>query len=270
MKNNNIPQWLLENENYTVKKDNDKFVDKSVKQILSTLARFKKSRHNTKTKRINTSLRLFGILLLIILTACAKNFYFVYVLSAVCAVLIAVSDADTIKSILKVLLPVELLSAFILLPTVFSDNPHSLIGVTTRIFVSVTLVMHLNCKTPWSEITSALKFYRIPDIIIFTIDLTIQYISILSDVCFSMLTALKVRTIGKNKDKQKSLSGILGTTFIIAKENAQKTEQAMECRGFDGTFPKYKRQKLTKFDLLYLLGLLLTVAMFIYFQAVIK
>lgn len=270
MQNSNIPEWLLDTEEYTVRRDRDNFVDRSAKAVLNTISRFRRNGYVPTAKGVNTVLRLFGILLLIILTASARNFYFVFIMLALSVVLIAVSDGYTIKNLLKILFPIEVLSALILLPSALMGNPHSLISVTARIFVSVTLIMRLNLNTPWNEIISALKLYRIPDTIIFTINLTIQYIFILSEVCYSMLTALKVRSIGKNRDKQKALSGILGTTFIVAKENAEKTQQAMECRGFDGTFSAKKKTTLNTFDYIYIIGIITLTGIFIYFQAVMK
>jgi len=270
MQKNNVPEWLLDTEEYAVRRDRDSFVDRSTRAILNTLSRLRRNRYIPSAKGVNTAFRLFGILLLIILTASARNFYFVFVMLAFSVILIAVSDGYTIKNLLKILLPIEIISALILLPSALMGNPHSLISVMARIFVSVTLIMRFNLNTPWNEITSALKMYHIPDTIIFTIDLTIQYISILSEVCYSMLTALKVRSIGKNRDKQKVLSGILGTTFIVAKENAEKTQQAMECRGFDGTFSAKKKIRLNTFDFIYIIGVIVLTGIFIYFQAVMK
>lgn len=270
MQSNNIPDWLTVKDNYVPKSDKSKFIDKSTKQILSALSRFRKNGYIAKAKRCNTALRLFGVLLSVILTALAKNFYFVFFMIAVTTVLLAVSDSHTIKNILKALIPVEIVSVLILLPGALMGNIHSLISISARVFVSVSIVMRFNLTTPFNQITSALKSYRIPDIIIFVFDLTIQYISILSQICFEMLTALKVRSIGRNSKKSKSVSGILGTTFIKAKECAQITQQAMECRGFDGTFTKIKNSRFSKYDLTYLVLLAILICVFIYFQVVIK
>lgn len=270
MKNNPIPDWLIVQDEYSPESDRSGFIDRSTKQMLLTLSRFRKNGYIAKAKRCNTALRLFGVLLTVVLTALAKNFYFVFFLLAVTAVLLAVSDSHTIKNVLKVLIPAETISTLVLLPSVLMGSPHSLISITARVFVSVSLVMRFNLTTPFNQITSALKSYRVPDIIIFVFDLTIQYISVLSQICYEMLTALKVRSIGRNLEKSKSVSGILGTTFIKAKEYSQITQQAMECRGFDGTFNKMKKSKFSKYDLTYLAALIILIGVFIYFQAVIQ
>ncbi|MCM1115307.1 MAG: energy-coupling factor transporter transmembrane protein EcfT [Clostridium sp.] len=267
---NNVPEWLKQEENYLPPKDADRFIDSCIKGILSALSRFKNNNTYTKAKSINTALRLFGILLAIILTSSAVNFYFVFVMTAVAAVSLAISSGQVIKNVLHVLLPVLLFTLLILLPSVLTSNAHTILGVTARVFVSVTLVMKFNLTTPWNSITSALKKFHIPDIIIFIFDTTIHYISILGKICFEMLNALKIRSIGKNKSKNQALSGILGTTFIKAKENAEITNQAMECRGFNGEFAVYNKNKFTKYDILYIIMLLAMVGIFIYFQAVMK
>lgn len=270
MKSSNVPKWLTEKDDYSPPSDRERFLTKSINTVLSALSRFKKSGYKAKTKRIHTSLRLFGVLLAVIYTSAGRNFYFVFFMLTVAAVLIALSDSHTIKNIFRVLIPAELISVLILLPSIMNGNTHSLINITSRIFVSVSLIMRFNLTTPFNQITSSLKSYHIPDIIIFTLDLTIQYISILAQICFEMLTALKVRSIGKNDKKDKSITGILGVTFIKANEAATITQQAMECRGFDGTFTKIKKTKFSKYDLIYLLFLIILTCIFIYFQAVMK
>jgi cobalt/nickel transport system permease protein len=270
MQNSNIPCWLTQQEDYTPSKDRESFLTRSTASILWVLSRFKKTQHVLKAKNINTVLRLFGVLLAVVLTSASRNFYFVYVMIAVTAVLLAMCNGGTIKSILRVLVPAEIISLIILIPAAITGSPHTLVSITARVFVTVTIVMRFNLTTPFNKITSALKFFHLPDIIIFTLDLTIQYISILAQICYEMLTALKVRSIGKNTKKSKSVSGILGVTFIKSHQYARVTQQAMECRGFDGSFPKTKQGKLTKYDIGYLAILLILIGVFIYFQVVTK
>ena len=51
-----------------------------------------------------------------------------------------------------------------------------------------------------------------------------------------MLYALKLRSVGRNRDKTGSLSGIAGTLFLKSRVMAEDTYAAMECRCFTGTY----------------------------------
>jgi cobalt/nickel transport system permease protein len=266
----NAPAWLKENDEYLPLKDRDSFINSSAKKVMSALSHLKHNGTSQKATRVNTSLRLIGVLLAIILTSASHNFYFVFVMVAFTVVSLALSNGKVIKGVFKVLIPAIIFTLIILAPAVFLGNAHTMLSVTARVFVSVTLVMRLNLTTPWNKITSSLKAFHIPDIIIFTFDTTIHYIAILGDLCFDMLTALKVRSIGKDNNKKSAISGILGTTVIKARENAQLTNQAMECRGFNGEFVVSHKKGINKFDLLYIIGMVALLGVFIYFEVVMK
>lgn len=270
MQNNELPSWLTQKQEYAPEKDKELFINSSSKRILSVLSRLKKSDGIIKAQRFNTSLRLFAMLLLIVLTSCASNFYFVFVMLAVSVVRIALLKANAIKSLVKVLAPAEIFAFIILLPSAFMGNAHAILSVMARVFVSVTLVMGLNLSVPFTEITASLSAFHIPDVVIFTFDTTIKYIFILGDICSQMLTALKVRSIGKNKDKSKALSGIIGTAVIKSQDMAKETNNAMECRGFNGVYKSSRKKGLKPADAVYIFGVLLLVVVFIYFERVMK
>ena len=85
-----------------------------------------------------------------------------------------------------------------------------------------------------------------------------------------MLTALKIRSIGKNDNKKSSASGILGTVFIKAKQSGEETVKAMECRGFGGKYTVTRHEKLKANDFLYMLFVACAVGIFVYFEVIAK
>lgn len=265
----NIPDWLCNDEHYEPKKDRASFIDKSTKSVMKVLSSVK-GNNNKKAKKANTSLRLFGMLVAIILTSVSRNFSFTLFMIAFVIVRIALLNGDCIKSWLKTVIPVVLLSSLILLPSVFLGNPKTLITVVSKIFVCVSLVSIVNLTTAFNDITSALKRFHIPDVVIFTFDITIKYIIILSNICLDMLKALKIRSIGKNKEKDTSVSGILGNVFIKANEYADMTNKAMECRGFNGVYViKKSAKRLSKYDLLLLVIYAIIALVFVYLEVLI-
>lgn len=266
----NIPTWLTEQEQYQPKKDNSNFINKSSKALMKTLSSFKRNSNNKKADGVNISIRLFGMLIFIILTSVSRNISFVLFMIALTVVRIAILDGEKIKSYLKTIIPVILLSFLIILPSVFIGNPKTLLTIVSKIFVSVSIVTIVNLTSNFNDITRALKAFRVPDIVIFTFDLAIKYISILGEICSEMLIALKVRSIGKNSDKKGVSSGILGTVFIKAKKSADDTNNAMICRGFNGNYviPK-KKFKFKKYDLLFIILFAIIVAGFIYLEVII-
>lgn len=265
----NIPDWLQSNENYSPKKDSTTFIDRSSSSLVSLLSSFKRN-NNIRAREVNTSLRLFAMLVYIILTSVSRNFSFVILMLSAVIVRLAFLKGDQLRSWLKAILPVLLLSLLILIPSVFIGNPKTPLTILGKIFVSVSLVLIVNMTSSFNNITRSLKRFRVPDVVIFTFDLTIKYIMILGDVCANMLLALKIRSIGKNKDKRSSASGVLGTVFIKAKASADATMQAMECRGFSGEYVSRREKfKLTKFDFINIAALFGAVLSFVYLEVLI-
>lgn len=266
----NIPNWLCDDEHYQPQRDRATFIDKSAKSIMRVLSKIKGNNYNKKAKEANTSLRLFGMLIAIVLTSVSRNFSFALFMLAFVIIRFAFLNGEIIKSWLKTVIPVSALSSLILLPSVFLGNPKTLITIVTKIFVCVSLVSMVNLTTSFNDITSALKRFHIPDVVIFTFDITIKYIIILSDVCLNMLNALKIRSIGKNKDKSTSVSGILGTVFVKANEYADATNKAMECRGFNGVYVvKKQKKRFSKYDCLLMLSCAIIILVFVYLEVLI-
>lgn len=263
-----LPLWLREQQSYTPKKGNSRFATRSGKAVLSIMAKFHIS-SSIKAKRSNTSLRLFGLLLMLVLTAVSHNYLFVLIMMAVSAVATAFLNSKQIKALVSVVLPAAMLALLILLPSVFLNNPKTPATIIGKILVCTSLVMCFNLTTPFDHITRALKGFFVPNVVIFTLDLAIKYIFILGNICSQMLTALKVRTIGANHNQRSTASGILGTVLIKARQASVDTSRAMECRGFDGKYPKRREQKLVVADYLYILFLVAVIGAFVYLEVIV-
>lgn len=261
-----IPVWLCTDEDYTPLKDNNAFVKKSIKAIMSVLSKIKRV-NNKKANEVNTSLRLFGVFLAIVLTSLSRNYVFTYLMISLCVLRGAFMPGEKIKSWFKILLPALLFSAIILIPAVFLGSPKTLLTILGKIFVAVSLVSILNLTSSPNEIISSLKRFHIPDLVIYVFDITIKYIYILGTVCLNMLLALKIRSIGKNKTKSASASGILGSVFLKSSDYATMTSKAMECRGFNGEYIVTKKGRgFTKNDCLFSLLCVIICVAFVYLE----
>lgn len=266
----NIPDWLCEEESYTPQKDSASFVKKSISSVMRVLSSFKRNNDTKKAKEVNTSIRLFAMLLLIVLTSVSKNFSFVIFMIAFIVVRFAFMSGDKIKAWLKLIFPVIAFSFLLLLPSLFLGNPKTPLTIVGKIFVCVSLVSIVNLTSSFNDITISLKRFHIPDVVIFIFDIAIKYIYILSDVCLDMLNALEIRSIGKNKNKSTSASGILGNVFIKANDYATQTQKAMECRGFNGNYVvSNKKHGISKYDCLSLLLYACIIFVFVYLEVLI-
>ena len=66
----------------------------------------------------------------------------------------------------------------------------------------------------------------------------------LGEICAAILTSVRLRSVGKNPQKAKALSGVLGISFLKSGEMAEEMHAAMCCRGFTG---EYKKSRNTRY-----------------------
>ncbi len=258
-----VPEWLLVEEDYVPSKDRDRFLAKTTLSILSVLAKMKNKKEYGIQNRTAPALRIAGAVFVLILLSLSKNPLFPVTMLVAILLRLSLLKGKQIRAILGNTAVAVCISGLILLPAAILGNAHTFFYITEKIAVGVTLLGVLSETMPWNQITSGLKLFHLPDLFIFTMDITLKYILLLGEICFQMMQALKIRCIGRNPAKSKAMSGILGVTFLKSKELSEEMYQAMECRGFDGTYVIWKRKTSAGWNLLHLTGIILVFLFFL-------
>ena len=109
-----------------------------------------------------------------------------------------------------------------------------------------------------------MRTFHVPSLFIFTLDITLKYISVLGEICVEILRSVSLRSVGKNPDKAKSFSGILGITFLKSSEMAEEMYASMCCRGFTGEYSIGQKYKIRVTDIFYILVTVGCVGLFFY------
>ena len=261
-----LPSWMCESEAYEPNIDKDGFITKSAQAILGVLAKLKWNAGKDRRFSASPSLKLCYPFLFILLTACSKNYLFSLIMVAGTILALASYPASAMKQILSGTIGAVLFSIFILLPAVFMGNPQILLTIGTKVFLSVTLIGMLSAGTAWNKLTASLRAFHIPDIFIFTLDITLKYIAVLGEICMEILTSLRLRSIGQNKKKAKAFSGILGISFLKSREMADEMYAAMCCRGFVGEYKTGRKYAFRKQDIFYIFSMIAVVGLFVYLE----
>lgn len=261
-----LPSWMCESEAYEPNIDKDGFITKSAQAILGVLAKLKWNAGKDRRFSASPSLKLCYTFLFILLTACSKNYLFSLIMVAGTILALASYPASAMKQILSGTIGAVLFSIFILLPAVFMGNPQILLTIGTKVFLSVTLIGMLSAGTAWNKLTASLQAFHIPDIFIFTLDITLKYIAVLGEICMEILTSLRLRSIGQNKKKAKAFSGILGISFLKSREMADEMYAAMCCRGFVGEYKTGRKYAFRKQDIFYIFSMIAVVGLFVYLE----
>ena len=261
-----LPSWMCESEAYEPNIDKDGFITKSTQAILGVLAKLKWNAGKDGRFSASPFLKLCYTLLFILLTACSKNYLFSLIMAAGTILALASYPASAMKQILSGTIGAVLFSIFILLPAVFMGNPQISLTIGTKVFLSVTLIGMLSAGTAWNKLTASLRAFHIPDIFIFTLDITLKYIAVLGEICMEILTSLRLRSIGQNKKKAKAFSGILGISFLKSREMADEMYAAMCCRGFVVEYKTGRKYTFQKQDIFYILSMIAVVGLFVYLE----
>lgn len=261
-----LPSWICESEGYEPSIDKDGFITKSTQAVLGVLSKLKWNAGKDGRFSASPSLKLCYTLLFILLTACSKNYLFSLIMVTGTILALASYPVSAMKQILSGTIGAVLFSALILLPAIFMGNPQILLTIGTKVFLSVTLIGMLSAGTSWNKLTASLRAFHIPDIFIFTLDITLKYIAVLGEICMEILTSLRLRSVGQNKKKAKAFSGILGISFLKSREMADEMYAAMCCRGFVGEYKTGRKYTFRKQDIFYILLMIVVVGVFIYLE----
>lgn len=244
-----MPEWLLEKDNYIPEKESINFINKSILAILNILTRFKQQSNQKLYKfQLNDLTKLISVLLMIVLVSLSKRITYVLITNVFVLVLINFLSIEEVKYVLKVSFVMAVITLLILLPSIFLGYGNNALMITLKVFSSVAFVNILSYSTKWNDLFGALKLFKVPDIFIFVLDITIKYIILLGEFSLNMVYALKIRSVGKSNNKSASLSGIVGTMFIKSKEMSEEMYVAMVCRGFTGEYRAYKKFKFNLAD----------------------
>ncbi|MCB2295060.1 energy-coupling factor transporter transmembrane protein EcfT [Clostridium algoriphilum] len=246
-----MPEWLLKKDNYVPSVEKSTFINKSILSIIKMLTKFSyNAEHKPDRFGINTITILISAILIIIFVSLSRSFQFLMVIDVFLLLIISVLKVDEIKHIIRMVSVVTIFTVIILLPSFLMGNENNSIMILIKTIITVTVVNITSSITRWNDITKTLKLLFIPDIFILVLDITIKYIVIFGEFSLNMLYALRLRSVGKNKNKNTSISGIIGTVFIKSKEMAEEMYGAMECRGFTGEYKIYTKYRFRFNDIL--------------------
>ncbi|MDP4110051.1 MAG: energy-coupling factor transporter transmembrane component T [Bacillota bacterium] len=256
-----MPDWLKAEENYTPQSDKDAFIDKSIMSLIKIIGGARTA--NTGERGVNTELKTACTFILLVLISASGSTAFILAAGAYLLCVLSLMRAQEILSILRGSFTASLFTLILLLPAL---NVSFMTAI--KVFLSVTAAGILARSAKWHSVTVALHRFFIPDMFIFILDTALRYIFILSEYASGLFYALRLRSVGRNKGKYSSLSGVAGTVFLKSGEMADEMRSAMECRGFTGEYRVYGKLRFGAADVIYAAANLTLILSFIYLERV--
>ncbi len=222
-------------------------------KILSRLLETEAGRDEDRKLPVLPWVRILLAVLTIFLCALSRNAVFTYGVLAVELLHLSLLTTGQVGRVMKRLALPVLFTALITLPAVFLGSP-------------ATLLL-MNEDLSWKEITGAFGALHFPDLFVLVLDQTVRFLVLLGRYSNEIFEAVTLRMVGGLQERiskedegrrlshharQHNFGGILGTTFLRARRMSAASYEAMECRGFDGTYRTYRKRTFHWYDGAYL------------------
>lgn len=229
-----IPEWMKKTEDYVPPADGGAFYYRTLKSLGGIMSRLRLESGREGRFSLPAGVRLLLMIALIILVSVTQKNLVIMAVGAVALVRLALMQAEDIGAVVKAVLVAVIMAAVIFAPAVIMDPARlwNSLRVVAKILISVTLVGIFNRTTQWNHLTAVLRKVHIPGTVIFIIDITFRYIVLLGNLMQELLTAVSLRSIGRNDKKYNSVGGVMGVTFLRGTEMNKEMYEAMQCRGF--------------------------------------
>lgn len=260
--NKSLPAWLVNQELYTPFPDTDSFLKKTLTRLVTLLRAFNPStQENLPFKENPRQISAVTFLFILLVAISSKMVVLEFALTWL-LVKLYFMPPQAIKKILKVSFYCFWLNLIIVLPSYFFlHNVHFWL-IPVKLFLTVTAVQLFVRAISWHNFINTMRYVGIPHFFIFILHITLQYIYTLGRLAVTLFEALYLRSVGKNKKKNTSLGGVAGTLFIRVQDKITRLQEAMLCRGFDGTYHQsskkspWKLQDTVSVILIIIMGIL--------------
>ncbi len=121
---------------------------------------------------------------------------------------------------------------------IFREGVMLALQITAKSIAILTAFMALIATMPISTLGHTMGRLGIPTKIIHLLLITYRYIFVIEQEYQRLITAIKIRgfTPGTNLHSYRTYAYLVGMLFVRASVRAQRVNQAMRCRGFNGKF----------------------------------
>ena len=233
-----LPEWIVKEENYFPATDREYFLAKSLLKITSILRRYQPSLQQKPHSRMKPSPMGAMASWLAVLLICALSHHSI-LLHSICCILLCLLCLYQGKTIWQILRPALLMGIFtmvLILPALYLPPNPLLVLLPYKSFISLAATGIFIHSYSFQQISCTLSWLHLPHMFIFILDTTLRYIYLLGGIAQDSLTALSLRSIGRNPHKTSITLNILGTVYLKSQQMSLEMYQAMICRGFSGQY----------------------------------
>lgn len=185
---------------------------------------------------IDARIKVAGTLALIVTAALSTRFDVVAAIFVTALALAIASHVPILKLATWVWLPVTAFSGAIALPAFFWISQRSAEMLFARAETSATLGALLALTTPWPSVLKALRWFKVPAVVVAILAMTYRYIFVILETARDTFIARKSRTVGAlpARERRRIAGAAAGTLMSRSIHLAGQVHLAMQSRGFRG------------------------------------
>ncbi len=264
-----VPSWLVDPQVYEPLHDRSTFATKSMLSVAAVLRQLRLDDGHRSPFSPTAPVKLALALGAIILNSLSTNLMFTLVLLAFVLIRAALLPRAALARTAAVAGTAGALAFLLMLPASLLGQPASAVRMGMKALASTGLVMEVALTTPAGDITYGLRAFHVPSIVIMTLDLTLRNIVRLGETALEILTALLLRSVGRDSAKQASLGGVGGSLLVKSARAAQDTYDAMRCRCFDGEYDGGRAFSPKAADAVWIAAFALLIVLYLHLEGII-
>lgn len=262
------PEWLRHSDSYSPGADADRFISKSIRAFLRVLSGLERP-PEPKGRTPQPALFLTADFILLLLISLTQSRGFLFLTATIELVIISAQRPAAIAESLKAGAVAAVFTVVIFLPSAFwgaFSDWGSFLRVPFKVFLCAAAAALVPATLDWPRISLGLSSLHIPDIFILVLDLSVKYIYLLGQLALEMLYALRLRSVGRNSGKTATLGAVAGSLFLKSREASVETYEAMECRGFSGSYHSRRHWRPAAMDFAASAFIIGIIAAYIFFR----
>jgi cobalt/nickel transport system permease protein len=222
--------------------------------------------------------KVVTLVLFVVVVGLAKSLPILAILFALTLIFSALSKVSLGFFLKRVLIFIPVFTAVIAVPALFITPGAPLVSVAGRVIIteqgaytagllflrvtdSLSWGVLLILTTPWTSILVALRWFRMPALLVDIVSMTYRYIFLLLHTTNAMFLARRSRTIGSfsGGENRRWLTRALATTMAKSQHLSEEVYLAMLSRGYHGEIRVLTDLRLKRRDLLWIAFVLLVV-----------
>jgi cobalt/nickel transport system permease protein len=223
-------------------------------------------------QRLDPRVKLFSLILFVVIVGLSRSIWLLvalFLIALICVALARINPSFFLKRVL-LFLP---FSAIVALPALFITPGDALLQVGTRVIItfqgahtagflllrvmdSVSFGLLLILTTPWNGLLLALRWFRLPGVLVDVLGMTYRYIFLLLHTANAMFLARRSRSLGvfSAAENRRWLARAMAATMAKAQHMSEEVYLAMLSRGYQGEFYSLNRLAMGRLDIFWLLG----------------